>query len=385
MFALAVGATFAAADFVDVIDFTNLGFEGYYYDVKGFSDVSKDSCSCERGDAVSFNGTNAPLNEAVSVHFRGPLVLNEFAYYTADLFTIGQSSSTTWNRLSYFSAADQVGENVTFLTKAGDYSPCLGYALTYASSNGTGEASSSTLLEDNNKIYSNEEYVIFSNVSCDSSGTDNDCGVYRSGIPAYQGFYGTVKMFLFDFEMPEEDKLSSDISNYNMPAIWLLNAKIPRTAQYANNVNCSCWRSGCGEFDIFEIMNTTEATHLYSTLHDYQGTGDIESGIPASDYIERDLTGSMKGGVVFDLEGNVAVFVSNSTLFSSTVSGSDINSWISKAEAEGGSDSTALSSATNPVPSSSTTSSKKSGGANVAPSIFANFVVGVLGLVFGFF
>lgn len=372
----------ASADFVDVIDFTNLGFQGYYYDVKAFKDVTKDSCTCERGDAVSFKGPNAPLNEALSVHFRGPLVLNEFAYYTTDLFTLGLSSSSSWNRLTYYNAEKQVGENITFLTTAGEYSPCLGYALTFAGANGTSAAKKATLLESNNKIYSNEEYAIFSNVSCDSSGPNNDCGVYRSGIPAFQGFAGTVKMFLFDFEMPTEDKLSSDVSNYDMPAIWLLNAKIPRTAQYSNNVNCSCWRSGCGEFDVFEIMNTTEALNLYSTVHDYQGTGDIQNGIAADKFIERDLTGNMKGGVVFDLNGNAAVFVSNSTRFDSTISGSDINSWISKASADGGSVSTALSSATNPLPSST---SKKSGGANVTPSIFTNFVVGVLGLVYGLF
>lgn len=84
-----------------------------------------------------------------------------------------------------------------------------------------------------------------------------------------------------------------------MPAIWLLNAHIPRTSQYSNNVNCSCWRSGCGEFDVFEVMNTTEYLHLYSTLHDYQGTDQIETGLAAPGYINRELGATMTGGVAF--------------------------------------------------------------------------------------
>jgi hypothetical protein len=30
------------------------------------------------------------------------------------------------------------------------------------------------------------------------------------------------------------------------PAIWMLNAQIPRTTQYGPS-DCSCWESGCGE------------------------------------------------------------------------------------------------------------------------------------------
>lgn len=34
--------------------------------------------------------------------------------------------------------------------------------------------------------------------------------------------------------------------NGDMPAVWMLNANIPRTAQYGPK-GCSCWESGCGE------------------------------------------------------------------------------------------------------------------------------------------
>lgn len=37
-----------------------------------------------------------------------------------------------------------------------------------------------------------------------------------------------------------------------MPAIWLENARVPLTQQYGA---CSCWTSGCGEWDVFEILH----------------------------------------------------------------------------------------------------------------------------------
>ncbi|CUM63887.1 uncharacterized protein PRCAT00001475001 [Priceomyces carsonii] len=315
-----------------VIKFENLGFSGTYQLVKELSDVTSDKCTCELSDdTTSFSGSNAPFNEEVSVHFRGPLVLSLFGYFTSENFLVGDNSSGSWERRAYYGASSSTSENVTFLTKAGTDSPCLGKALTYAGSNGTSEAKESTVLSQDAQISSNEEYVIFSNISCDSSGFDNDCGVYRSGIPAYHGYYGKIKMFLFEFKMPTESEKDEDTSNYNMPAIWLLNAHIPRTSQYALNVNCSCWRSGCGEFDIFEIMNTTEANDLYSTVHDYQGTGDIENGLQADGHLTRDTEGTMKGGVVFDKDGNAIVFMSNSSTFDSNISASKLNSWIEEA------------------------------------------------------
>lgn len=46
---------------------------------------------------------------------------------------------------------------------------------------------------------------------------------------------------------PTDSKLS------NMPAIWLLNANLVNLVQYGGDT-CSCWTSGCGELDIFEVI-----------------------------------------------------------------------------------------------------------------------------------
>lgn len=370
-----VSVATAANQEVEAIQFSNLGFSGTYNQVEKLSNIYKDSCSCEVNKTpVSFSGTNAPLNEEVSVHFRGPLVLNKFASYVSDGFKYGDDSSGDWKRLSYYEGSSGTSENVTFLTSAGKNSSCLGIGLTYAGTDGISKADSSTVLAKNTLINSNDEFVIFSNISCGKSGYNNDCGVYRSDIPAYHGFYGTTKMFLFEFQMPNETHTSTDISNYNMPAIWLLNAHIPRTAQYSMNVNCSCWRSGCGEFDIFEVMNSTEYLHMYSTIHDYQGSDDIQTGMAAPAYIERDLTGTMSGGVAFDLSGNAVVWVSNSTSFDSTIQASSVNSWVKQAGADVA---TALATVTG---QSATTTSKKSGGVSYQPSFITNLLMTVLTL-----
>ena len=136
------------------------------------SNIYKDSCSCEVNKTpVSFSGTNAPLNEEVSVHFRGPLVLNKFASYVSDGFKYGDDSSGDWKRLSYYEGSSGTSENVTFLTSAGKNSSCLGIGLTYAGTDGISKADSSTVLAKNTLINSNDEFVIFPTLAVASPGT----------------------------------------------------------------------------------------------------------------------------------------------------------------------------------------------------------------------
>ena len=110
-----VSVATAANQEVEAIQFSNLGFSGTYNQVEKLSNIYKDSCSCEVNKTpVSFSGTNAPLNEEVSVHFRGPLVLNKFASYVSDGFKYGDDSSGDWKRLSYYEGSSGTSENVTF-------------------------------------------------------------------------------------------------------------------------------------------------------------------------------------------------------------------------------------------------------------------------------
>jgi len=66
--------------------------------------------------------------------------------------------------------------------------------------------------------------------------------------------------------------------NEDMPAIWLLNAQIPRTAQYGP-LDCTCWSTGCEEFDILETLESGDM-RCKSTLRTNTPAGD-------SDYIVR--------------------------------------------------------------------------------------------------
>lgn len=315
----------------DVLEFSNYGFQGFYRLVLKIENVDDESCTCTLSSKpTKFSGINSPLDQGVSVHFRGPLTLSQFAFYTSSGFVHGDDSSGDWTRQAYYDGPLSTADNVTFLTNAGTNSTCLGKGLTYAGLDGISKAENPTVLAENTLINSNEEFLIMLNVSCESSGFKKDCGVYREGIPAYHGFYGAVKMFLFEFKMPRETVITNNKTDYfDLPAIWILNDHIPRTSQYPTNANCSCWGTGCGEFDVFEALNYTEKDHLYSTIHDYQGSGDIQLGISVPGYIARNTNGIMKGGVAFDSKGTAVVWVSNSTSFDATISASNINKWVS--------------------------------------------------------
>ncbi|OEJ86552.1 Cell wall protein [Hanseniaspora osmophila] len=354
---------------VDMLWFENVGFNGYYNIVSKVS--GGDTCDCEilTDTNYYFTGPNAPLDEPVSVHFRGPMILHKFAYYTIDSFSFDDvpdisstssssssnsmstmssnngkdsnnrsqqkkrddsSSSSSWTRQAYYEDSTQSASNVTFLTKQGSDSKCLGKALSFADTTGVGKASEAAIPANNTLIGSDEEFVIFSNISCPESDPYNRCGVYRKKIPAYEGFYGTTKMFLFEFEAPTETQAnSSSFSNYDMPAIWLLNSQIPRQSQYPTNSNCSCWASGCGEFDIFEVTNSTHVNEFYSTFHTFQGTDSLSYGLSAAEYVARKTNSTMTGGVVFDSEGNTVVFMSDSLSFDETISADAVQKAVS--------------------------------------------------------
>lgn len=313
---------------VDQIWFANVGFNGYYDIVEHVAGNSECECYIMEDDYHYFEGSNAPLNEPLSVHFRGPLILHKFAFYTSDAFYADESSSSSsdWTRAAFYNDSDtSSASNVTFMTHEGDSSDCLGKAICYADDTGIGAADNATILAEDTLIESDDEFIIFSNISCPDSSVYDTCGVYRDGIPAYEGFYGDVKMFLFEFEAPTETQTnSSSFSAYDMPAIWLLNSKIPRQSQYPTNSNCSCWASGCGEFDIFEVLNGSTTGQFFSTFHTFQGVSDIETGLTQDAYIARDTNSTMIGGVVFDTNGNTITFMTDSLTFDDSITASDI-------------------------------------------------------------
>ena len=119
---------------------------------------------------------------------------------------------------------------------------------------------------------------------------------------------------MFEFAMPRDGQGGFEGDE---PAVWMLNAKIPRTSQYGNAA-CSCWESGCGEFDIFEALDDGSA-RMKSTLHDNASGGD-------SDYFERPTTSTMKVAVVLSSSSSTIHIqvLPDSTDFSASITAGEI-------------------------------------------------------------
>lgn len=190
----------------------------------------------------------------------------------------------------------------------------------------------------NAPIKSRDEFIIFSDEKCDDS-----CGFYRPGIPAYsmcllipicfiyftnviiEGFAGSKKILVFEFSMPNDvtpnPQNDPELTfNDNMPAIWALNSKIPRTSQYVlGTSSCSCWSSGCGELDLFEVLK--DATPMCKThFHSKQGAG---GGDP--NYFPRPVNGPVKYAVYFNDDKTATITkLPDSLQFPSSFSGDSI-------------------------------------------------------------
>ncbi|KAI0454865.1 putative TOS1-like glycosyl hydrolase-domain-containing protein [Xylaria acuta] len=197
-------------------------------------------------------------------------------------------------RSAYYSAADGDADGLVFLANVGSpgvsgtWDTVWGSSLAYVNEEGSSAAASPTVLKDK-LLDDTQEIAIFSDSPCDAS-----CGATRPDSVAYKGFEGASKVFVVEFSMPDSGKSGAGL---NMPAYWLLNAAIPRTAQYAS---CSCWKGdnesplqgGCGELDVVEILSSGD-TRAKSTFHFANGVGD-------SHYIDRPVDGPIKVAVVMD-------------------------------------------------------------------------------------
>jgi Cell wall protein YJL171C/Tos1, C-terminal len=233
-------------------------------------------------------------------------------------------SSYDFVRDSYYNAATGENDNIMFLNHLGGtagsgvWDLCFGNSLSFAAANGVSAAGSPQTL-GNVLIPSNNEIILFSAAPC------GDCGYVRPGTPAYRGFStGGDTVFLLKFEMPRD---SGAGFNVDMSAAWFLNAQIPRTLQYGNAA-CSCWTTGCGEFDAFEILSTG-SNFLTSTLHSWQGTGTQYGGGGCADYIQRPLASYMTAAVVFSAAtGQIKVItLPDSVNFDAGFMNADYQSW----------------------------------------------------------
>ncbi|KAL8803925.1 MAG: hypothetical protein Q9182_002892 [Xanthomendoza sp. 2 TL-2023] len=205
----------------------------------------------------------------------------------------------SWLRQAYYNAYAESSDGFTFLNHFGgtigkpgtaDGGPAFGASLSYASPDGKSAAASAQTL-GNKMIEDDVEIIVMSNKTCDGG----SCGYTRPGGVAYHGFGGANKLFMMEFSMPKTGKTGF---NADMPGIWLLNAQIPLTSQYGTNPHCSCWTSGCGEFDLFEILDTGNF-RCKSTLHMAPAGG-------SSDYFQRPDKSTIKAAVLFHGDNQAA-------------------------------------------------------------------------------
>ncbi len=225
----------------------------------------------------------------------------------------------TWARQAYYDAEAGSADGLVFLNHfggggSGVFDTTWGLSLSYANADNTGASSGPVTLADT-LVGDNSEFVIMTDKAC--SGENGDCGYYRPGSVAYHGFSGASKLFLLEFQMP---LTGTSGFNMDMPAAWMLNALIPRTQQYGN---CSCWTSGCGEFDIFEVLDSGN-TKCKSTWHGAHAIGD-------SDYFARPTNATVKVAVVLVGSGSTGsiMVLDDGTEFDESVTEASVSAWLS--------------------------------------------------------
>jgi hypothetical protein len=95
----------------------------------------------------------------------------------------------------------------------------------------------------------------------------------KSNSHIEDGWAGSSKAFFFELSMPHSSSKCPGLSD--APAVWILNAKVPRTLQYnLFGQECNCHDSGCGEMDFMEVIDDGDnrcvvANHPHGTDPNY--------------------------------------------------------------------------------------------------------------------
>lgn len=236
--------------------FTPLGGNGTIQQVVAMPPGVYPTCTvtdpCQTVDQYIPAHPLAPFDQEVSLQLRGPMNVSVIAVY--------ERSGNNFNLVSYWEQGEaSLTSNITFLSNSGDWSICQGNALGYTGPYANSSSSTPQIL--NGWIAEGLEITVMSGTPC-----NNDCGFYR-GV-GYHGWAGD-KIIITSVSMPHS------IDN-NDPAVWSLNADTVRTAQYG----CNCHASGCGEFDIAEVVPTSPLDNCYMTLYSYNGNRGTQAYFP---------------------------------------------------------------------------------------------------------
>ncbi|KAF2636177.1 hypothetical protein P280DRAFT_410219 [Massarina eburnea CBS 473.64] len=211
---------------------------------------------------------------------------------------VAKAAAGTWSRVAYYTSAQPAAATgFAFLANLGDpqksgtFDYSFGNSLGYVIGDGSKVTTDSTPF-DGTLETSEIEISVFTDKVC-----DGDCEYARPDTVAHYGWDGPSKAFFIEFQMDHRDNVGSDQGMLSdAPAWWFLNAAIPRILQYGNdrnNIPCSCWSTGCGEFDAFEVLGRGEM-RAKSTIH---RQGNLEGG--DSNYFGRPVGRMLKFVVVF--------------------------------------------------------------------------------------
>ncbi|DAZ95396.1 TPA: hypothetical protein N0F65_001054 [Lagenidium giganteum] len=219
---------------------------------------------------VSHNSRVGPLNEEVSLVFRGPMDIEQIAVYD------GQAGS--WRRVSSYDRASGNTNNLVFMNNKNiDWTGSSHGPQGYASFDGLTSVGQPTrfggwLAEatdpSNNYggpgVHSGAEVNIMTGEKC-----NGQCIGFH-GANDHHGWGGGRKMFVTKVKMPSSNKAP------NQPAVWMLNAQVLHSNQYTCNCRGMGPRGGCGELDIAEVIETNPGRDRVST-HYYFYDGSIVS------------------------------------------------------------------------------------------------------------
>eukprot|EP00898_Chlorokybus_atmophyticus_P007685 jgi/Chlat1/7918/Chrsp68S07355 len=282
--------------------YSNVGGSGTYNSVVNMQSAPvwpppcalPSAASCVKAPRVS-KGVLAPFHEEQSMHFRGPLELYNLAVY----YPNGQGS---WKRVSNFDRCSQ--SNMGFLNNKGGgpsgvYTVCGGSSQSWASADGKQPEKSNTRFSGS--LAADVEVNAMTGQAC----TGSACGFFRGvGQRGWAGNAKGEKMFVLRLRMPKA-------GGTDTPAVWLLNAQVPRSAQYGCNCRGMGGDGGCGELDIMEVLtDPSRKSQCISQIYSFKGS----TGTGAH-YFIRPVNKAVTVFVVFGADGMVKISTAGADSF----------------------------------------------------------------------
>jgi hypothetical protein len=304
---------------VSTMSIQNVGGTGSYQRVTnmlpGVWGQSCPSNACQKA-TTNVSGALAPFNEEMTVNFRGPMELYDIAVYRPD--------SSAWKRVSSWNRCGST--NLTFFnnlggTGSGEWTLCGGNSQSYASADGKTAVAAPTRFTGS--LGNRVEMNILSDQACVGTGDSSECGFYR-GVTRHG--WGGNKLFAIRARMP---RFTGPITEYydDVPAIWMLNARVVRTAQYGCNCRGMGSPGGCGELDVAEVIHGQHPMHATSTIYSFEGaTGSGQN------YFMRPVKESATFIVLFDASGKVQMLrlKADAFNFGDTVANATVSEWLAR-------------------------------------------------------